>query len=223
MSTASTYKFSRVSSNSKLGPIPMVISSPDTCPHSCPLKGQGCYAEQGPVLWQWRKTSDSFEETCANIRALPKDTLWRYGVAGDLPSQDQIHIDAEAADRLARANRGKRGFLYTHYPVELPHNQEVIERMVKSGLTVNLSADSLDDADRKASLGIAPVVTLLPKDAGPVTYTPEGRRVVRCPATANKKITCSSCGICQKAERSAIIGFPVHGVRWKAAERIFAN
>ena len=219
----STYKFSRVSSNSKLGPIPMVISSPDTCPHACPLKGQGCYAEQGPVLWQWRKASDSFEETCANIRALPKDTLWRYGVAGDLPSQDQIHIDVEAAEQLARANRGKRGFLYTHYDPTLPANRDVIFRMVQSGLTVNLSADSLDDADRKAAINLAPVVTLLPKDAGPVSYTPEGRRVVRCPATANKKITCSSCGICQKVGRTSIIGFPVHGTRWKAAERIFAS
>lgn len=218
-----TYKFTKVSRNSKLGPIPMVMSSPDTCPHLCPLKGQGCYAEQGPVLWQWCKVSDSLEETCANIRELPKDTLWRYGVAGDLPSQDQVHVDAEAADRLARANRGKRGFLYTHYDPTIPANRDVIFRLIQSGLTVNLSADSLDDADRKVNLGLAPVVTLLPKDAGPVTYTPEGRRVVRCPATANKKITCSSCGICQKAERSAIIGFPVHGSRWKAAERVFTG
>ncbi len=218
-----TYRFVRVSSNSKLGPIPMVMSSPDTCPHSCPLKGQGCYAEQGPVLWQWRKTSDSFEETCSNIRALPKGTLWRYGVAGDLPSQDQIHIDAEAAEHLIKANRGKRGFLYTHYDMALPANRDVIFRMVQSGLTVNLGADSLNDADRKAGLGLAPVVTLLPKDAGKVTYTPEGRRVVRCPATANKEITCSVCQVCQKAERTSIIGFPVHGTRWKAAERVFAS
>ena len=143
-------------------------------------------------------------------------------VAGDLPHTDG-RIDTDALDALVKANQRRRGWLYTHHDTTIQGNQEAIAGANALGLTVNLSADSLENVDRKYALGIGPVVTLLPKDAGKVTYTPEGRRVVRCPQTHNKQVTCSSCGICQKAERSAIIGFPVHGVRWKAAERIFSN
>ena len=216
------YKFSRVSRNSKLGPIPMVMSSPDTCPHSCPLKGQGCYAEQGPTLWQWRKTRDSFEETCANIRALPEGTLWRYGVAGDLPHTDG-RIDTDALDALVKANHQRRGWLYTHHDTTIQWNQEAIAGANARGLTINLSADSLEVVDRKYALGIGPVVTILPRYATKVTYTQGGVRVVTCPNVLNKQITCSNCRICQRSDRRAVIGFPVHGVRWKKAEQVFAE
>jgi len=37
------------SSNRKTGPIPVTTSPVETCPTSCPLKNNGCYAEGGPL------------------------------------------------------------------------------------------------------------------------------------------------------------------------------
>ena len=215
----------RISANSKLGPIPAVYVSEDTCPDVCPLKKSGCYADSGHVSIAWRKVSSGQTGTdwptfLDKIKALPKHTLWRYAVAGDLPHTDG-RIDVEALDGLVKANQGKRGFLYSHHDISIRENQEAIAGANARGLTVNLSADSLEDVDRKYRLGIGPVVSILPRDAGKVTYTDGGIRIVTCPAALNKEITCSVCGVCQNADRRVVIGFPAHGSGAKKAEQVF--
>ena len=70
-----------------------------------------------------------------------------------------------------------------------------------------------------ADMDIAPVVTLLPTDSAKVTFTPKGRKVVRCPAETSKKVTCQSCRLCQKTDRP-IIGFTPHGSGKKVTEKV---
>ena len=215
----------RISHNAKLGPIPAAYISEDTCPDVCPLKHSGCYGDSGPVNIQWKKVSSGktgtdWPQFLDQVKALPRHTLWRYAVVGDLPHTDGL-IDTQLLDGLVNANRGKRGFLFTHHDVAIPENQEAISAANAGGLTVNLSADSLADVDRKYALGIGPVVTILPREAGKVTRTEGGIRVVTCPATQNKEITCSNCGICQNADRRNVIGFPAHGSGAKKAEAVF--
>lgn len=217
----------RISANSKLGPIPAAYVSEDTCPDVCPLKNSGCYADSGNVALHWRRVSSGQTGTdwptfLDKIKALPKHTLWRYAVAGDLPHSDG-RIDVTMLDGLVNANRGKRGFLFTHHDVSILENQEAIASANARGLTINLSADSLEDVDMKYRLGIGPVVSILPRDAGKVTYTPGGVRVVACPAARNKAVTCSSCGVCQNPDRRVVIGFPAHGSSAKKAEQVFRS
>ena len=215
----------RISQNAKLGPIPAAYVSSETCPDICPLKKSGCYGDSGPVNIQWRKvsagkTGTEWPQFLERVKALPKHTLWRYAVAGDLPHTDG-RIDVEMLDGLVKANQGRKGFLYSHHDVSIPENQEAIASANARGLTINLSADSLADVDTKYRLGIGPVVSILPRDAGKVTYTPGGVRVVACPAALNKEITCSVCGVCQNADRRTVIGFPAHGSGARKAEQVF--
>lgn len=215
----------RVSQNAKLGPIPAAYVSEDTCPDVCPLKKAGCYGDSGNVSIHWRRVSDGRSGTewpqfLEKVKALPRNTLWRFGVVGDLPHSDG-RIDVEALDGLVNANRGKRGWAYSHHDVTLAHNQEAIAGANARGFTVNLSADSLEEVDLKYALGIAPVVSILPRDAKKVTYTTGGVRIVTCPAALNKAVTCSSCGVCQNPDRRVVIGFPAHGSGAKKAEQVF--
>lgn len=225
------YKFTRISGNSKTGPIPTVMTSSDTCPDNCGLKGQGCYAGFGMVGMHWRKTdkglhSGNLGELCANIQALPRGQLWRMNVAGDLPMYKADFINGDAVELLVKANKGKGGFTYTHHVVlgdseAAENNRAIIANANKQGFTVNLSADTLADADALQALGIAPVVCVLPEN-GPKTYvTPAGNTVVTCPATYRDDIQCANCGICQVVNRKSIIGFPVHGSGKKKAEKVF--
>ena len=39
--------------NRKTGPIPISLNPKATCPPSCPLRRNGCYAEYGPLGWHW--------------------------------------------------------------------------------------------------------------------------------------------------------------------------
>jgi hypothetical protein len=217
--------FTRVSSNAKTGPIPVTTTSEETCPTSCPLKRNGCYADAGPLALFWRKVTEkraglAWSDAMGKIAALPKGTLWRHNQAGDLPGNGDA-IDKAALLELIAANRGKRGFTYTHKPA-LPgsENAYLVAMANLSGFTVNLSADNLAEADKLADLAIGPVVVVLPAEQTRATVTPKGRKVAICPATVSDNVTCADCGLCALVNRKAIIGFPAHGASKRKASSV---
>jgi hypothetical protein len=215
------YSATKISNNSKTGPIPVTTSNRATCPDACPLKRNGCYAEDYYTRLHWDKVSEgergkSWEKFLADIKSLPKHVLWRHNVAGDLRGANN-RIDVRALEELVQANKGKNGFTYTHYPLDNPVNITAVMDANTNGFTVNGSANTLEQADNYRALGV-PVVVILPEDAGKVSYTPEGNKVVVCPAQTSNKVTCASCGLCQAAKRDYIIGFRVHGISKKKAK-----
>lgn len=219
------YHLSLSSSNRKTGPIPVSTTSRDSCPTSCPLKGNGCYGENHPIRHHWNavdsgKHSVDLATFCRMLRRLSKGQLWRYAQVGDLPGDGQ-RIDQEAAQQIADASAHTRPFGYTHYSPFDEHNARVIRDLNARGFVVNLSADSLSEADQMVALGVGPVVTVLPADTTKPLKTPAGHHVAVCPASVRDDITCASCGVCAVPHRKAIIGFPAHGVRAKQVERVF--
>ncbi|BEP57133.1 MULTISPECIES: hypothetical protein [unclassified Variovorax] len=221
---ACTYHLVRVSRNYKTGPIPVTTTSANSCPPSCSFKGSGCYAESGPLAIHWRHVSEgrrgcTFDELLREIATLRRRALWRHNQAGDLTPEAPGVIDARMLTRLAMANRGRRGFTYTHYP-PTPANQAAILNANRLGFTVNLSAETLTQADAYVDLGIAPVVVVLPQGVIKPTRTPAGRQVIVCPASTGNS-DCLNCGICQQRDRAAVVGFPAHGSGAKRVEGIF--
>jgi hypothetical protein len=160
-----------------------------------------------------------------NIAELPPRELWRHDQVGDLKGEDD-RIEWVSLAELVKANSGKRGFTYTHYPVldhvHGRHNRESIQAANALGFTINLSADNLQQADELANLGIGPVVTLLPTGQLTNTTTPAGRKVVVCPYDTHG-VQCKTCQLCQRASRSVIVGFPAHGMRRRAASALAAG
>jgi hypothetical protein len=205
------------SANAKVGPIPVSTSSEATCPPACPHIRDGCYASYGPLSLHWRAVSndergDTWHDFCRKIHKLPQGQLWRHNQAGDLPGRGNT-IDPAALATLIASNSDKRGFTYTHKPMT-PANLEAVAACNRHGFTVNLSADSLRQADRYAALGIGPVCVVVPSDAPNVQRTPAGRKVVVCPAARQdlkRKVTCATCAICADSKRKTIIAFPAHG------------
>lgn len=207
------------SSNVKTGPIPVTYSERDTCPPSCGQK-ESCYADAGfHTRLAWDKVpmrGSDVEQIASKIAKLPANTLWRFNVAGDLPGVGE-EIDGPTMSRLIHANRGKRGFTYTH-----KHSDRAIKfarYATKHGFTVNLSADDAGHADRLAVHGL-PVAVVVPIDTPKKTTTPQGRPIVVCPAQLRDDVTCYSCGLCQRANRKVIVGFLAHGTRAKKADAI---
>ena len=232
------YHLTLASRNRKTGPIPVATISNKTCPTSCPLKGNSCYAESGPLRLHWDavnkgKRGTSFDDFCRQVSILPRHQVWRYGQAGDLPGGGD-EIDGDALMKLAKANARRPVIAYTHKP-PTEDNLRHLRAAAQKGFTVNLSADDLKEADQLADTGLPTVVILSAeygrrKDGGSWaedlrTYndrvsglpaqTPEGRQVAVCPATYTDT-DCGRCLLCASTRKDVIVGFPAHGSRKRA-------
>lgn len=244
------FSLTEVSGNRKTGKIAVGKSSDDTCPPSCGMWWD-CYGKFHHLGGHWARlnrgegNSKTWQEYLSDVRK-HAEGVWRHGEVGDLPGKGN-KIDKQMLEGLVKANKKKRGFSYTHKPTEAgnyrvkgpkgqvkkgkiseqlaKNNREAIAEANRGGFVVNLSCDNLDEVDRKASLGIAPLVTVLPMDAelGVRYTTPEGRKVVTCPATRidlkEKEITCKTCKLCAITDRKSVIGFPAHGTAKKRVNK----
>jgi hypothetical protein len=220
-------------------------TSKDTCPPTCEhMIRKTCYAMLGPTSWHWNKVSNGeyggdLESLLKAIKHLRRGTVWRYAVAGDLPGQG-ICIDTIALEQITEANKGLKGYAYTHKPVfrsqyrefllkdygitrKFFNKQVVINRKAiidanVGGFTINYSADSLAVADRARNELNWPTVLSTPVDTKKPFKTPKGNQVAMCPFDI-AKIPCSDCGnekpLCANSKRKAIIGFVAHGSRKK--------
>ena len=215
------------SKNVKVGKMAVTTSTATTCPTSCPFKGNGCYADSGPLKLHWLKVTegkrgDDWSTFLDKIKDLPAGSKWRHNQAGDLPG-DTKDLDSGKCADLAKANEDKRGFTYTHYDVlENFQNAITVNIMNHLGFTVNVSANNLDHADQLCDLDIAPVATVLPIEQTTNTVTPKGRKVVVCPATYKDEVSCADCMLCEKRDRKVIVGFPAHGTSKRKASAIAA-
>lgn len=212
----STFHFSRSSNNAKTGKMPVSTSSEDTCPPSCPWKEKGCYAKYGPLSWHWKKVNTGqrgmdWEAFMKAIHKLPEGTLWRHNQAGDLVGNDGKICRVHILD-LITFNSGRCGYSYTHYNPRLKWNRQLIRRANDQGFTINLSADSIKEADEFMKLGCGPVTTLVNSTEERKSFqSPDGNRITICPAMTTEGMTCEKCRLCAKPDRKSIIAFPTHG------------
>jgi hypothetical protein len=203
---------SLVSSNSKTGPIPVSTTGAQSCPPDCGQK-DGCYADRSFLGMHWRAVTAGARGTdwptfCATIEQLPDEQLWRHNQAGDCPPDDTGRsVDPVRLGQLVRANIGKRGFTYSHWKDDASIAWFAYANAW--GFTVNLSADTIDEADRLHGRG-SPVVVVVASTVTDNFTTPAGHRVVICPATQRDDVSCSTCQLCQR-QRDAIVAFPAHG------------
>ena len=210
------------SANAKTGPIPVSTSSAVTCADDCPFKAKGCYAKGGPLALHWSKVTSGergidWQSFIKQVRSFPSGQLWRHNQAGDLSGVGD-KVDAKALRELVNANTGKRGFTYTHKPLSLG-NLSAIRSANKRGFVVNLSANSVSHADKLAKTGL-PVAAVVPQNSPDRFTTPDGNRVVICPAQRVDGLSCDKCRLCAKGNRGFIVGFRPHGTGAKRVERI---
>ena len=217
------YHLTQKSSNAKTGPIPVSTTSSDSCPISCPMHDGGCYAKSGPLALHWAKIdkgergmdAQSFYDA---IRALPEGQLWRHNQAGDLPGIGDT-IDGDAMAQLIIANKGRRGFTYTHKPISNLDNWSWVALANNEGFTVNVSTNSLAEASKVSEKYTLPLVTIMPDDAREKVTLDSGATVVVCPVQTGKAESCATCQLCARSNRKVIIGFRAHG----AAKRKVIN
>tara|TARA_Y100000592_G_scaffold1920_1_gene3018 strand:- start:2988 stop:3683 length:696 start_codon:yes stop_codon:yes gene_type:complete len=210
-----------VSGNRKVGPIKVTTTEKSSCPAECGVMDE-CYASGGPLAIHWNKVGegqrgDNWDAFTKRVERFYKDELWRHNQAGDLPPNEDGKLDEQKCGQLADAASHTKGWTYTHYNPTDEHNKAVIKGMNEvGGLVVNLSADTMEQADEYSELGIAPVTVILPEDAPNMgNKTPNGLPIVVCPAQTQEDMACNRCKLCQVQDRKSIVGFKAHGSRRK--------
>lgn len=128
------------------------------------------------------------DEFLAKVKRIKKNKLWRHNVAGDLLNVAG-QIDAGFLSDLVAANKGKRGFTYTHHLPGLGNNLNLIKKANAGGFTVNLSANNPAQAVEYRKMGV-PVVSVVPSDKTG-NFKHGGVQFIACPATYRKNMTCA--------------------------------
>lgn len=221
------YHLTKKSSNAKTGPIAVSTTSRDSCSPSCPLFGNGCYAESGPLRLHWDKVSDGpwaekprgndIETFIRELKSLPEGTCFRHNQAGDLPHFNGS-INAHALGLIANACAERKliAWTYTHHDTEHYGNRELIKNAPEMGMTVNASSHSQTHAAELHKQGI-PSVCIVPKNESRKTWEHEGVKFLVCPAQWSEK-NCAECKLCSVADRSCVVAFKAHGTQAKKVE-----
>jgi hypothetical protein len=214
------------SANAKTGPIPVSTSSRETCPESCPFMGNGCYANGGPLAIHWQAVTDGsrgvpYVDFLQLIRKLPAGQLWRHNQAGDLWKPGTI-TGRTALNALTEANRGRRGYTYSHHK-RTPATMQAFKAATANGFTVNASCHTETEADAAMADGLRAVFIVAADDQRTSWKTAGGNRAVVCPAQRFEGMTCQRCQLCHARPSNVAVVFRAHGNGRRKVETVLAN
>ena len=213
---------SKISGNKKVDSTYVSIES--TCPSSCSLKEEGCYAKNSFVGF----TSKRLDKEAENLSPLQVARAEANAInnsynGGPVPKGRDLRIHVSGDSRTVTGTRiinkaigewKKRGggdcWSYTHA-------WKHVSREEWSNVSILASVDSVKDVAEARAQGYAPAI-VVSEFNGNRAFTMEGSDVkwIPCPAQT-KEVSCSSCRLCFNADRlfrdNMGIAFEAHGVK----------
>lgn len=216
---------SEKSSNKKLGKkIAATYASVEaTCPSTCKLKNNGCYAQLGFVgIYNSRLTKaakkgryNSLEISKMEAKLIDESfkggavpgTSLRLHVSGDVRTQNGVRHLAAAARRF-KARGGNKVWTYSHAWKKLP-------KPLWDGISVLASVDSTKEAAEALAAGYAPAFVVSEFESEKA-YMVDGIKGIPCPEQT-RGVPCEDCGLCMNADllakNQSMILFAIHGAR----------
>jgi hypothetical protein len=239
MTTMNTLsKFVADSGNEKIGGKSGKVSATyasieATCDKSCPLMGNGCFAEGGRVaLVVKRLANASTPLRAAQCEAREIDRSFK---GGPVPQDGyrgkgcdlRLHVSGDCRTTMAAATLGsaarrwrERGggdvWTYTHAW------RKVTRASWGESISVLASVERSEDGRKALEAGYAPAI-VVSHHASPKAYEQDGVRWIPCPAqTSDRK--CVECRLCFDADalnaRNAGIAFAAHGQSFKRVLKV---
>lgn len=200
-----------------------------TCPNSCSLKDEGCYAQLSFVGMINRRLEREQEgmspDQAARLEAKAIRAAFPKGVPQDGPTGGRplrVHVSGDcrtqrAARTVAAACRDyvERGggpvWSYTHAWRNVP-------RSAWEGVSTLASVESTEDAHKARKQGYAPAI-LVDEHEDHRAYMKDGLRIIPCPAQTFDDKSCVDCRLCFDADRlyksKGVIAFAAHGTKTK--------
>ena len=221
------FHFVPKSGNKKTGFMPVTYNSRLSCPNSCIFKNNGCYANYYHTRINWDKVTSgerggTFKELLNNIKALKPGTIWRACVAGDIPSNNKGEISRTYIKGITEANKGLKGYTYTHNRLDIGENIRLLKTANKKGFTVNISTETEAAADNAVLNSLPAVIVVKSTEKRRSWFTKNKNKILVCPAQTSK-VNCIDCQLCQNRPKNLIIAFLAHGNMSKLIDKILDN
>jgi hypothetical protein len=162
----------------------------------------------------------SWDNFLAAVAELPAGQIWRHNQAGDLYKPGTV-IGRKALAQLVEANRGRRGFTYSHHK-RTPATVQAFKAATANGFTVNASCETVAGADAAIANGLRAVFVVPANETRTAWDTPDGNRAVLCPAQRRDGVTCETCRLCQSRPQNVAIAFQAHGTGRRRVEAAIA-
>lgn len=206
------------------------VSIQASCPKSCPLMGEGCYAQLGNVGIHTHRLDEEAEGMTALDAArseasvidssykggeVPSGRPLRLHVAGDSRTLAGTRIINNAVSRWKKRGGGDC-WSYTHVWKTIP-------RSTWSNVSILASVTDTSEVEAAYQQGYAPAIVVA-EHLSDKAYQLEGSDVkwIPCPAQT-RDVGCSDCKLCFNADRlhrdNFGIAFAVHGVRKETVKK----
>jgi hypothetical protein len=202
------------------------VSIAASCPSTCGLRDQGCYAQTSGFLGllarrlntEARAEGNTTPEAIANAEGnairgsygggpVPTGRALRLHVSGDARTSGAARIIAGAV-RQWKKRGGGPAWNYTHA-------WRRVRREAWSIVSTLASIESPCQAADVRAQGYAPALVVAEHPADGRAWESHGVRWIPCPAQTRDDVTCTSCRLCFDAdalfERNAGITFAAHG------------
>ncbi len=206
------------------------VSIKASCPKSCPLMGEGCYAQLGPVgihtarldieaqgftpLQAARAEAKAIDDSYKG-GAVPTGRDMRLHVAGDSRTLAGTRLINNAVARWKQRGGGDC-WSYTHAWKHVPREEW-------SNVSMLASVSNVTEAKEANEKGYAPSI-VVGEHSSDKAYKLEGSDVkwIPCPAQT-REVGCSDCRLCFNADRlhrdGFGIAFAVHGIKKNSLKR----
>lgn len=198
------------SKNKKVGVASATYVGQQTCPSTCVLFRNGCYAETGPMGIHTSRLNASpvtDVQQIAEAEAEAIDTLsgrldLRVHVVGDCTTPEGARAVGLAMNRH-EAKHGRRAWTYTHAWRDVHHDDW-------QGATVLASTETVGQVRDARARGYASALVV-----DEFRRLPRGEGFVHCP-NQSAGISCVDCGLClnpRLGRHGITIVFEAHGVQ----------
>lgn len=209
------------SKNAKVGDVAATYAPiAQTCPVSCPLRNNGCYAQSGNVGFKVRRT----EEYSDGMNGDTVATLEGDEIADMAPHAPpnhalRIHVSGDATSDY-RAQQMARGASVWNGPVwSYTHAWRDVARTSWGRVSILASCEQLSQVIAAAARGYAAALVVAHHPADGRAYrTSDGVKVIPCPSQT-RGVLCTDCRLCWDDQLllalNACIAFEAHGATKK--------
>lgn len=207
-----TYNFIPKTANAKTGQCAALYTSRDTCPSTCPLRGNGCYAENGPIGLAWNRAVKDLDSVLQGISAMPEGAKLRLFPAGDMPGEgDKLDVGAMTQILEACVEKGMTVWGYTHKDTWI---EFLLWANSLPGVTIAVSCTTPEEADIYRDMGLPTTIPV-----ADLSCIPElGDEFIPCQHAVSGK-PCIECNLCMSPHGKTVC-FPVHGACKGKAKKV---